>query len=162
MKFNNILFVSFILFIIHTGCKRQFEPPELRINYNYLVIEGVMVNSVDSPTTFLLSRTRKLSDTILNVPEKNAIVNIEGSSGENFQLSETSPGTYQLNHLTLNASSTYRLKVATASGGQYVSDFVAVKETPQIDSVNYSQPGDLTIYVNTHDPANTARYYSGD
>lgn len=162
MKYTYILFFCFIWFIIHTGCKRQFEPPELKVNYNYLVVDGVMANSIDSPTTFVLSRTRKLSDTILNIPETNAVVNIEGSSGENFQLTEIYPGNYRINSLALNTTSTYRLKIATASGGQYLSDFVEVKQTPPIDSLNYKQPGDLTIYVNTHDPANATRYYRWD
>ncbi|HEV8084597.1 MAG TPA: hypothetical protein VGP55_15430, partial [Chitinophagaceae bacterium] len=97
MKHNYILFLCFIWFIIHTGCKRQFEPPELKVNYNYLVVDGVMINSIDSPTTFTLSRTRKLSDTVLNIPETNAVVNIEGSAGENFQLNEVSAGNYRIN-----------------------------------------------------------------
>ncbi len=159
---NNILFFCLICLTTFTACKREFEPPELRVDYNYLVVEGVMVNSVDSPTTFTLSRTRKLSDTVLNVPERNANVSIEGSNGENFQLAESSPGNYSISHLALNTSSTYRLKISTASGGQYLSDFVEVKQTPAIDSLNYLQPGDLTIYVNTHDPANSTKYYRWD
>ncbi|MEO7393572.1 MAG: DUF4249 domain-containing protein [Chitinophagaceae bacterium] len=132
------------------------------MDYNYLVVDGVMINSVDSPATFAISRTRKLADTILNSPERNANVSIEGSNGENFQLSELSPGNYTIDHLTLNATSTYRLKISTSSGGQYLSDFVEVKQTPPIDSLNYIQPGDLTIYVNTHDPANATKYYRWD
>ncbi len=162
MKYNPILIFSFASFIINTGCKRQFEPPELKVNYNYLVVDGVMLNSPDSATTFVLSRTRKLSDTVLNIPETNAVVNIEGSAGENFQLNEVSAGNYSANGLTLNTTSTYRLKIATASGGQYLSDFVEVKQTPQIDSLNYKQPGDLTIYVNAHDAANATKYYRWD
>ncbi len=162
MKYSYILFSALILIIIHAGCKRQFEPPALKVDYNYLVVDGVMVNSIDSPTTIQLSRTRKLSDTVLNSPERNAIVIIEGSNGENFQLNESAPGNYFINHLSLNTSSTYRLKITTASGGQYLSDFVEVKTTPAIDSLNYKQPDDLTIYVNTHDPANNTRYYRWD
>ncbi len=162
MKYNPTLIFCFACFIINTGCKRQFEPPELKVNYNYLVVDGVMLNSPDSSTTFVLSRTRKLSDTVLNIPETNAVVNIEGSAGENFQLNEVSAGNYRINGLTLNTTSTYRLKIATASGGQYLSDFVEVKQTPQIDSLNYKQPGDLTIYVNAHDAANATKYYRWD
>ncbi len=162
MRVNTILFACLILFMIHTSCKRQFEPPELRVDYNYLVVEGVMVNSVDSPTIFLLSRTRKLTDTILNVPERNASVTIEGSDGVIFHLSESSGGNYSIDHLSLNTSATYRLVINTSDGGQYLSDFVEVKQTPPIDSLNYKQPGDLTIYVNTHDPLNNTKYYRWD
>ncbi|MDQ6844745.1 MAG: DUF4249 domain-containing protein [Bacteroidota bacterium] len=162
MKSSNILFFCFISLVILVGCRREFAPPEINVDYNYLVVDGVMVNSVDSPTVFTLSRTRKLSDTILDIPETNASVTIEGSNGENFQLAETSAGNYKINQLPLNTSSTYRLKISTALGGQYLSDFVEVKKTPLIDSLNYIQPADLTIYVNTHDPANATKYYRWD
>lgn len=157
-------FLAYCLYsvIIFTACKREFAPPELRVDYNYLVVDGVMINSVDSPTTFILSRTRKLTDTVVNVPERNASVSVEGTGGEVFHLSEVSPGTYSIDHLILNTSSTYRLNIATASGGQYASDFVEVKQTPAIDSLNYLQPGDLTIYASTHDPANSTRFYRWD
>lgn len=159
MKLNYILFSCLACFIIIAGCKRQFEPPELQVNYNYLVVEGVMVNSIDSPTTFTLSRTRKLTDTILNSPERNASVTIEGSDGVIFHLPESSAGNYSIDHLSLNTSATYRLVINTSDGSQYLSDFVEVKQTPAIDSLNFLQPGDLTIYVNTHDPANATKYY---
>jgi hypothetical protein len=158
------LFILFTCFAIlfFASCKRDFAPPELQVDYNYLVVDGVITNSVDSPTNITVSRTRKLTDTVLNSPEHNAIVTIEGSNGENFQLNEPTPGNYTIAHLALNTSSTYRLKINTSSGGQYQSDFVEVKQTPPIDSLNYEQPGDLTIYVNTHDPLNNTRYYRWD
>ncbi len=163
MKYHQfILFSCCLAIVFFVSCKREFSPPELNVDYNYLVVDGVMVNSVDSPTTIVLSRTRKLTDTILNSPERNAVVTIEGSNGENFQLFESSEGNYTIDHLTLNTTSKYRLNIETTTGGRYVSDFVEVKQTPPIDSLNYRQPGDLTIYVNTHDPSNNARYYRWD
>ncbi len=159
MKNHFILFTCCLGLLVSISCKRQYEPPEIKVDYNYLVVDGVMANNVDSPTTFAISRTRKLTDTVLNSPERNANVSIEGSNGENFQLSESSPGNYSISHLTLNTSSTYRLNIVTSSGAQYQSDFVEVNQTPPIDSVNYLRPGDVTIYVNTHDPTNTTKYY---
>ncbi len=157
-----ILFIFFVGIFILGSCRKEFLPPELKVDYNYLVVDGVIKNSVDSPTIIVLSRTKKLTDTVLNSPESNATVIVEGSNGEIFHLAETSAGNYFIDHMILNSSDTYRLKINTTSGGEYLSDFVAVKQTQPIDSLNFKQPGDLTVYVNTHDPSNATKYYRWD
>ncbi len=160
MKIDSFIFIlCFIGLSVLTGCKREYEPLALQVDYNYLVVDGVMINEGDSATVFTLSRTRKLSDTILADPETNADVNIEGINGESFHLTEGAAGSYSIPSLVLNPASTYRLAIATIVGKKYVSDFVEVKKTPPIDSLNFEQPGDLTVYINSHDPANATKYY---
>ncbi len=40
---------------------------------------------------------------------------------------------------------------------------MAIKPTPPIDSINYAvKNGILNLYVNTHDPSNSTRYYRWD
>jgi hypothetical protein len=155
--------ISFCLFtIIIYGCKQPFEPPAIKATNNYLVVDGMLINSIDSPTNIILSRTRNLIDTVITSPEKNAKITVEGSGGENFTLVENAPGNYFISKLNLNIANTYRLKIITASGGQYLSDYVPVKQTKPIDSLTWKQPGDLTISVNSHDPSNNTKYYKWD
>ncbi|MEO7960648.1 MAG: DUF4249 domain-containing protein, partial [Ginsengibacter sp.] len=140
-------------------CKREYLPPELSVDYNYLVIEGTIINSMVSPTTILLSRTRKLTDTVLNIPETNASLSIESNNGQVYSMSEIEAGKYFAPPVMLNTAEMYRLNIVTSGGKKYLSDFVEVKKTPSIDSLNYIQPGDVTIFVNSHDPGNETRYY---
>ena len=71
-------------------------------------------------------------------------------------------GIYKSNPLLLNSADKYRLKIITASGEQYASDFVEVRQTPAIDSITWQQQNDVTIYANTHDPSNSTTYYRWD
>jgi Domain of unknown function (DUF4249) len=46
---------------------------------------------------------------------------------------------------------------------EYVSDFAAVKKTPDIDSISWTKEnGGVKIYVNTHDTQNNTKYYKWD
>jgi Domain of unknown function (DUF4249) len=60
----------------------------------------------------------------------------------------------------LNAQAKYRLRIHTKEGEDYLSDFVPFKPSPAIDSLNWiNGSSGVTVYANTHDPANTTRYY---
>lgn len=157
---KRIFTISVIVVIgfLMSTCKKEFLPPEITIDYNYLVVDGVILQSADSPTVFHLSRTRKLTDTVMTSPERNADVEIEGEDGSRFRLPETTAGNYQ-NVGLVNLGTKYRVNITTIDGKQYLSDYVEVKRTPPIDSISYRQPSDLSIYVSTHDPANATRYY---
>jgi hypothetical protein len=98
----------------------------------------------------------------LPVAELNAQVAIEGQGGEVFPLQSQGNGDYLSDPLSLDISGSYRLKITTADGKNYLSDFVAVKQTQPIDSVNWKQKDGVTVYVTTHDPQNNSRYYRWD
>jgi len=69
-------------------------------------------------------------------------------------------GYYGAAGLTLNSSNKYSLRIVTSNGKIYQSDFLAVKNSPPIDSVNYLvQSNGVQINVNTHDPAGKTTYY---
>lgn len=128
-----------------------------------MVIDGTLINSMDSPTVFTLSRTVRLTDsTFSSSSETGAIVSVEGSNGENFSFSEEPGGMYISNPLILNYSEQYRLKIITSNGEQYLSDYVQVNQTPAIDSISWQQQTDVSIYANTHDPSKNAKYYRWD
>ena len=163
---KTFLYISILLIFctaIYVSCKKPYNPPAIQVDNKFLVIDGVLVNSIDSPSVFTLSRTVKLTDTTTSSsPETGATVFVEGSTGEIFIFNETPNGIYKSNPITLNPSGKYRLKIITSSGEDYVSDFVEVKQTPAIDSVTWQQQNDVMIYLNTHDPTNNAKYYRWD
>ena len=148
---------------IDSSCKKSYNPPVLKTDNKFLVIDGVLVSSLDSPSVFNLSRTIKLTDTTFSsFPEAAAIVSVEGKNGEIFNFIEEPGGIYKAEHTIFNNAEQYRLKIQTANGNQYESDFVDVKTTPPIDSISWQYQNDVEIYANTHDPLNNTKYYRWD
>jgi hypothetical protein len=75
-------------------------------------------------------------------------------------LREEKAGQYAINNVPLVGGQQYRLRIRTSNGQEYLSEYVAAKATPPIDSVNWEVNGDgVQLYVNTHDPAAATRYY---
>lgn len=158
-----LFFVSAMFVFIYFSCKKPYSPPPLQVDYKYLVVEGTLINSADSSTIIKLSRTVKLTDTTTaSLPEEGASVSVEADNGTIYNFLGLPGGTYKSNPLILDASAKYRLKITTADGDQYASDYVALKETPPVDSLSWQQQNDVTIYLYTHDPSNNARYYRWD
>src|SRR5215212_11557238 len=114
---------AFFFFLLLAGCRRPYDPPAINANHNYLVVEGVINVMPDSKTTIILSRTRNLADTFLTNPEKSAKVAIEAKAGAVYPLQEQANAEYTIDHLTLNKNDSYRLKILTADGRQYLSDY---------------------------------------
>ncbi len=140
-------------------CKKPFNPKVISSANSYLVVEGV-INSGNDSTIIKLSRTVKLDGQTTTNPVLNATVTVEGDKGGSFPLSDINgKGNYGAVGLNLPATQNYRLKIETANN-QYVSDFIAVKQTPPIDSINYViKDGVLNLYVNAHDPQSATHYY---
>jgi hypothetical protein len=145
------------------GCKKPYNPPAITADNKFLAIEGTLVSSIDSPSVIALSRTTRLSDTsTIFLPETNAIVSVEGDNGDKYNFSEAGSGNYRLSPVLFNTSVKYRLRITTASNEDYASDFVEVKQPPPIDSLTWQQNSHVMIYLNTHDPSNSTRYYRWD
>ncbi|KAA9041249.1 DUF4249 domain-containing protein [Ginsengibacter hankyongi] len=156
-----------ILSIICTGvylsCRKPYSPPAISVDHRFLVIDGTLINSADSPSIFALSRTVKLTDsTFASSPETGATLSVEGENGDIHHFSELPGGFYRSAPIVLNPSSRYRLNITTFNGKQYSSDYVAVKQAPPIDSVTWQQQNDVMIYLDTHDPSNATKYYRWD
>ena len=161
-KFEPIkIFLCALLVLIGAQCKKPYEPAVLIKGDNYLVVDGVINTSPGGITTIILSRTKNLTDTVLNIPENGANVAIQSAAGIFYPLQETGTnGNYTSNALTLDKNGKYKIVITTANNNQYQSDFVAAKQTPAIDSVLWHQDSKgVQLYVNTHDPANNTRYY---
>lgn len=147
--------------MIAAGCKESYDPKIPAVKSNYLVVEGFI--NVNGFTRITLSRTLPLKDTSSFKPELGAQVTIAGEDNSTFNVSESGNGNYISDSLILNVSQKYRLHIKTAAGGEYLSEYAAVKLTPPIDSVNWKlENGGVQIYVSTHDPQNNTRYYKWD
>jgi hypothetical protein len=158
-----IIFLPVFCTSIYISCKKPYNPPAIQVDNKFLVIDGILVNSADSPSIFTLSRTIKLTDTTFSSSaERGATVSIDGNSGESYPFTEQPGGVYKSNPILLNSANKYRLKIITSSGDQYLSDFVEAKQTPPIDSITWQQQNDVMIYLDTHDPLNNTKYYRWD
>jgi len=152
----------YIVILLSVGCKERFDPPALAINTNNLVVEG-LINTGQGPTNITLTRTAKLIDSVFFKPERNAIVTVEGEDNSVSPLYESGNGLYTASQLFVNNNIKYRLHIKTNDGKEYASDFVAVKQTPSIDSVSWKQEANgVQLYANTHDPQNNTTYYKWD
>jgi hypothetical protein len=161
-KLKNIIPAVFAVVLIWLGCKEKYTPPETSTNNSYLVVEGNIAGGADS-TIIKLSRTVKINATT-NVAEQYAKVTVEDDQNNSYPLKETLiKGTYGIPAIGLVDSRKYRLRIAAINGEQYLSDYVAVKNAPPIDSVGYKITDDgISIYANTHDATNKTRYYRWD
>ena len=155
-----LIYTGAIFFLI--GCKKPYEPRSIKDANSFLVVEGVINGNPNAVTTISLSRLRKLSDTVYNIPELNANIMIEQEAGSTFRLQQRDSGFYSSDNLMLDASKRYRLLINTADGNKYASDFTSMLQTPAIDTVTWEQHNDVTLYVDTHDPLNETHYYRWD
>jgi hypothetical protein len=160
MKLSTGLSLMAITFVY--GCKKHYAPPVTTANYNYLVVEGAINSGTDS-TFIKLSRTVNISDKTASEPDSEAMVTVENDQQASYQLQETAKGTYALPPMTLDIARKYRVRIKTADGKEYLSDFVGVYNSPPIDTVGYNVRADgVHIYVNTHDDNNKIHYYRWD
>lgn len=147
------------LVLLMWSCKKPFTPPgNISSDNRYLVIEGVI--SMNDSTFIRLSRTKKVDTFKTVIPELHAQINIESNASASYPLTEISNGVYSSPPLNLDTAHQYRLRIKTSDGKEYVSDFVPVKNAPAIDSIGFiAQAQGVQLYVNSHNNANTTRYY---
>jgi hypothetical protein len=156
-KYGSYILVLF-MFI---GCKEPFEPNLPAKSAGYLVVEGFI--NAQGPTEIKLSRTTPLGQKKTFNAELNATVKIEGDDNSSFSLTNLPNGKYISGSLPIDRNKKYRLRIKTKAGGEYLSDFSAVKITPPIDSVSWKEEEKgVQIYVDTHDPQDKTIYYRYD
>jgi hypothetical protein len=150
------------LIIMAFGCKKPYLPKIIAVSSNYLVVEGAINTGSDS-TSIRLSRTVPLSSKAQAKPELGATVVVLTDAGGSYPLASAGNGYYTGPGLNLNSSVKYGLKIVTAGGKVYQSDFVPSKNSPPIDSVYFRVGSNgVKIYADTHDPANGSTYYRWD
>lgn len=155
------LFYIVLAFIIIAGCKEKYVLPFAQPATGYLVVEG-FINSGQGATSIKLSRSARL-DSSRYPAELKAQVAVEGQNNTRFLLSEKGQGIYSIDQLPLVSSVKYRLYIKTAGNKEYVTDYLPVRNTPPVDSLNWEETDKgVEIYVNTHDPQNNTKYYRWD
>jgi len=157
---RNIIITILLITMVYC-CKKPYAPSVTTSDVSLLVVEG-QINTGSDSTIVHLAHTIPLSAPAGTVdpPELNATVSIESDANATYPLTETSNGYYGVPGLNLSGANKYRLKIVTADNKAYESDFVAVKNSPPIDSFTYQiQPTSLRLNVSTHDPSNSTRYY---
>lgn len=154
-----ILLLFYILFLLQ-GCKEVYDPLIISPQTGYLVVEG-LINSGTEPTTIKLSRTTKLEESVFQKPEINASVVVEGDNNTTFTLVQSGAGIYSSSQpLQLNATASYRIKINTSDGGEYVSRYSSVRTTPVIDSITWKPENNgVQIYVHNHDDKTNEKSY---
>jgi hypothetical protein len=144
--------------IVFGDCVQKYVSPYKSPPTGYLVVDGYI--SANSQTQYTLTRTIGLPGDSTIPVVTGAQVQVEGSDSSIYPLTEEGNGQYGISSLSLSASAQYRLRISIPNGETYLSDYVPYKPTPPIDSVNWIQSADgVNIYVNTHDPTNSTRYY---
>jgi Domain of unknown function (DUF4249) len=169
---KNIFKYGMMLMVIFSFCccKKSYAPPVINANHMFLSVDGLINTGPSNISTFKLTRSQNLSDTVPSIPEKGATVTIKDGAGKSYPLTDTgSNGIYVSTKLSLYPTQEYTLSVLTADGNQYASDPVVSKQPPPIDSVNWTLGFDgaantqaVNIYVNTHDPTNQTHFYRWD
>jgi hypothetical protein len=156
--------LGYLLVLSLLCCKKPYNAPVKSSVDSFLVVEGTINSGTDS-TIINISKTVKLTDTTSTKnPLLGATVTVESDQNGIWNLYDnTRNGSYGAAPLNLPAGQKYRLRITSADGRKYLSDFIAVKPTPPIDSVGYIQQKDgIQLYVNAHDPSNNTRYYRWD
>ncbi|MFT3936019.1 MAG: DUF4249 domain-containing protein [Chitinophagaceae bacterium] len=156
---KQLIICCLLSLLLFGSCRERYDAPVKSPVTGYLVIEGV-VNSGPGQTIIMLSRTTQL-DNRAQVFETGATVKVEAETGNSYTLPEQGQGKYTASNLNLNATIKYRLHIKTKAGKDYVSDYVAVKNNPPIDSVSWKRENadGVQMYISTHDPLNNTRYY---
>jgi Domain of unknown function (DUF4249) len=165
------LFFAFI--ILSVGCIKQFIP-ETSLDQDLLVVEGLITDKPGN-IAIKLSTSMPLGIRSSAKPLSGCDVNISDDLGNLCSLHESVPGTYIPDSLFQGiVGRSYTLHVKTNSAHHnlsYQSLPVLMKPVPPIDSVYYERVvltrGDdgsptgegCQIYLNTHDPQNSCRFY---
>ncbi|MGA0557033.1 DUF4249 domain-containing protein [Larkinella sp. VNQ87] len=149
----------YILVALWIGsCVDPYRPPAVEAPNTYLVVDGFLNGS--GASTIRLSRTQNLLEGQKPPVETKATIRVEGQTGGSQAFTDKGDGTYTLTEGNLQFGQSYRVRIRTANGREYLSDYVTIKRTPQIDSVTWYPGADgVQFEVTTHDPTNNTKYY---
>jgi len=152
-RYQTTLLICIILFFI--SCLDEYNPPQIQNSERILVVEG---NIGDKETNIRLSRTNNLSsNTPFPVYYARVILEKE-SDGTDKVLEMIGDGLYHAKE-DLNIGERYRVLIQDGDY-EYVSEYLELLETPQIDSVGWEDNvGLFQVHVSTHDKNNDTRYY---
>ncbi|MGC3945048.1 MAG: DUF4249 domain-containing protein [Chryseolinea sp.] len=145
-----------------TGCLDPYAHPGIQADQNLLVVEG-FINTSDRSANVRLTSTLSLDAMSLPETIDDAQVMVERDDGVNVTLQSAGNGKYEVSSINWNLDAQYRLSITRSSSYRYLSEFITLTRSPDIDSITFSEGKDaINLYVNTHDPSRNARYFSWD
>jgi hypothetical protein len=160
-KYFSFIILSLLLL---ASCREKYSVSLKSSDRSALVVEGFL-NAGNGPTIITLTRSYAANGSVSIPRVTGAQVTVEGNNGTSFSLAETgtNTGVYRHPQLNLLTDKQYRLKIRTTGGKEYLSDYVPVRLSPPIDSINWKwENNGVMIYANTHDASNNSRYYKWD
>jgi hypothetical protein len=154
--------VNYILLLVfiqcYTGCLEVYNPPEIRANDSYLVVEGFL-NVTERSCTIKLTRTQALSGDEEPQGVDDITVVVEDEDDRRFILAPQSNGVYTAQGMLVQSNGRYRLRIEDGSN-TYLSAYVDVSQTPPIDKVTWKLEDDkVRFYVSTHNTNEGTRHY---
>ncbi|RYY34987.1 MAG: DUF4249 domain-containing protein [Sphingobacteriaceae bacterium] len=150
--------IAIFAVLLFQDCKKTYKPETVAESNNILVVEGI-INSGNDSTFIKLSRTVKLDAGRSINAETGATITVEAENGTGYVLNEISNGVYAASPLPIDKTQKYRLHILTG-GNEYLSDYVEVKTTPELQDIGFKVNGDkVNVTVNTADATNSTRYY---
>src|SRR5262249_7932975 len=108
--------------VLLCDCVQQYVSPYRSPATGYLVVDGYI--SGNGPTRYSLSRTISLPGDSAIPAVTGAALQVEGSDGSAFPLSELGGGQYGIDSMPLSTAIKYRLRISIPGGGSYLSDYV--------------------------------------
>lgn len=156
---NFIIVVLALIIILVDGCVEPYSPPESKNVPDIMVVDGFL-NASDGSVNLSLTKAVGLTEAGDPPVIDNATVYLEDSENTTLPLDNILNGKYKRTGIAVDYDREYRIRIVTAANKEYVSDFLTIKPTPEIDSVNWVPVGDgIEIRVNTHDVTENSRYY---
>jgi hypothetical protein len=156
---RNIYFLFAFVLLAVAGCVEPYTPPASKAIPDILVVDGFL-NSTDGSVNVSLSKALALTDPSAPPPVENATIYLEDSDDNRLELNYQTNGKYSLEGVAVDNSLQYRLHIITQSNKEYVSEFITLKPTPEIDSITWAAKDDgVEIRANTHDNTGNSRYY---
>lgn len=150
--------------VLHFGCVEEFDPSSKGYE-NLLVVEAFLSND-DENFIVMLARSTPI-DTNAVIPERGADVSLVSLSGDQFDLFETSSGTYESNGpIYPVVGMDYQLKIQTRNSKTYESKMVKMRDTPPIkdayfkfEEIPSAGLKGVQFYIDTEDPNNNTWFY---
>jgi hypothetical protein len=148
-----------LLIIVSVSCRQPYDPPVKDSQNQFMVIEANLNPGPDSVAIVNLSRTAGLDSRVAFKKENNAQVTVEGKDNSLRQVAFKGNGVYS-SPLNLVIGNEYRLRIKTAEGKEYLSEYIKAKKTPPIDSISWDMDDKgVHVYANAKDASGNSRYY---
>ncbi|HZY80560.1 MAG TPA: DUF4249 domain-containing protein [Cyclobacteriaceae bacterium] len=147
--------------LVLSSCLDTYDPPMDLQDVEVLVIDGFLDGTANS-VTVNISHAQSLASSEPPVAETGSAVTIYDENGSHFTLSEGEAGVYSRSNLQVDPHGKYQLRITTTEGAMYESDYVEVRQAPQITDVSIEPKEDLSaleVFVSAKDPSASTRYY---